>query len=64
MCQTDSFQLEVKNALKTCKMSTRINKAQFMHLPQFHTSRTFVSNLVRKIKQLAGLRRKVLATEQ
>lgn len=37
-------------------MSTEINKAQFMHLPQFQNKQNFLSNLVRKIQQLAGLR--------
>lgn len=37
-------------------MSTEINKAQFMHLPQFQNKENFFSNLVRKIQQLAGLR--------
>lgn len=37
-------------------MSTEINKAQFMHLPQFQNKQNFFSNLVRKIQQLAGLR--------
>lgn len=36
-------------------MSTEINKAQFMHLPQFDSKQNFVSNLVRKIEQLTGL---------
>lgn len=46
VCQVDSFQMEVKNVLETCKMSIRINKAPLIHLSQFH-----ISNM-KKIKQL------------
>lgn len=46
---SDNYLVEVKNAKEACKMSTRINKTQFMHLSQFLPSSTAVSNLLRDV---------------
>ena len=47
-CQTECPSGGSECIKKTCKMSTKINKAQYMHLLQFQSKRTFV-NFRRKI---------------